>query len=348
MKQTVILGGYTKRGGAGIYRAAFDSATGELTEPTPLVSTIGSPTYLAVSKANFAYAVDAGQGVGGVATIDLNQTPAKVIAEVLVPGSSPAHISIDETRQLVFASNYHEGRVNVYKIQPDHTLVATDVAQHDNALHGPKPEQADGAHVHYAALTQDQRLAVVDLGIDQVSTYPVSAAGKLGEPTILKLPAGYGPRHLAFNSAHNIAYLLGELSSQVSVLPYDPATGAFTLGQTQSTIPADWHDFNGAAAIRISADNKFLYLSNRGHNSLNVYAISADGLSLSLIQQLPTEGDFPRDFALDLTESYVLAVNQKSDNGTLYRRDAATGLLTEIQKDIKTPEAVNVLFLNAD
>ncbi|WP_225048773.1 lactonase family protein [Lacticaseibacillus kribbianus] len=345
MKQTVILGGYTKRGGAGIYRAAFDSATGTLDTPTPLVSSIGSPTYLAVSAANFAYAVDAGKGVGGVATIDLNQTPAKVIDEVLVPGSSPAHISIDEKRQLVFASNYHEGRVNVYKIQPDHTLVETDVAQHDNALHGPKPEQADGAHVHFADLTQDGRLAVVDLGIDEVSTYPVSADGKLGTPAILKLAPGYGPRHLAFNSAHDVAYLLGELSSQVSVLAYDRTTGAYTLGQTQSTIPADWHEFNGAAAIRISADNKFLYVTNRGHNSLNVYAISEDGLTLTLLQQLSTEGDFPRDFALDLTESYLLAVNQKSDNGTLYRRDPATGLLTEVAKDIVTPEAVNVVFL---
>jgi 6-phosphogluconolactonase len=341
MKEIVLLGGYTRKTGQGIYRATFDSATGTLSTPTPYVTSLNSPTYLAVSKAGFAYAVAAGDGEGGVATIDLHQAPAVVLDRTLTPGGSPAHISIDETRQLVFASFYHDGRVNVYKIQADHTLTPVAVAVHTGK--GPRQEQ-DASHVHYAALAPDGRLAVVDLGNDTVASYPVADDGKLGKPATLHLPAGYGPRHLAFLPGHpDVAYLVGELSSQISVLDYQ--NGHFTLGETRSTIPADWTGFNGAAAIRISADGHFVYVSNRGYNGIAVFAVTANGQHLELIQQITTHGDFPRDFNLDLSQKYLLAVNQKSDNATLYRRDADSGKLTTLVADIPAPEAVNVTFL---
>ncbi|WP_204123054.1 lactonase family protein [Lacticaseibacillus mingshuiensis] len=342
MKQTVLLGGYTRHGGKGVYRAAFDSETGALSPFTPFITSLTSPTYMAVSSANIAYIVSAGDGEGGVAAFDLNGATPRLINSVLTPGGSPAHISLDEKRGLVFAAFYHDGRANVYKIGEDGGLTATDSVQH--AGNGPRPEQ-DEAHVHFAALTPDDRLALVDLGNDTVTTYPVDEAGKLGAPTILNTPKGYGPRHLVFNHKRPIAYLLGELSSNLTVMPYDATTGSFTMGQTVKTIPDDYTDFNGAAAIRLSSDDRFLYASNRGYNTIVVYAVSEDGLSLTEIQQISTEGDFPRDFDLDLSETYVLAVNQKTSNGTLYQRDAATGKLTLAAKDLETPEAVNVVFL---
>jgi len=342
MKETVLLGGYTRREGKGIYRATLDTEAATLSTPEAFITTLGSPTYLAVSKANALYAIDGVDKTGGLASFDLATTPATLLNTVLEPGSSPAHVSIDEARQFVFASNYHEGRINVYRINADKSLTAADSVTHDGK--GPRPEQ-EASHVHFADLTPDGRLAVVDLGNDTVTVYDVSDAGKLTLVSTLVVPEGYGPRHLVFNHGHNIAYLLGELSSQVSVLTYDQATGAFTLGDTLPTIPADWTAHNGAAAIRLTQDNKFLYVSNRGHNSITVYAVSDDGMHLTQIQQISTEGDFPRDFNLDPTEAFVLAVNQNSDNGTLYHRDAQTGLLTMIQKDIITPESTDVTFL---
>ncbi|MFD1484022.1 lactonase family protein [Lacticaseibacillus baoqingensis] len=342
MKEIVLLGGYTRKTGQGIYKATFDSDSGTLTTPTPYVTTLKSPTYLAVSKAGFAYAVAADDGKGGVATIDLHHTPGVVLDRSLAPGGSPAHISIDENRQLVFASFYHDGRVNVYQIQADHTLKPVAVAVHSG--HGPRPEQT-ASHVHYAALSPDGRLAVVDLGNDTVASYPVAADGKLGKPATLHLPAGYGPRHLAFLPGHDdIAYLVGELSSQISVLEYH--AGQFTLGETRRTIPADWTAHNGAAAIRISADGRFVYVSNRGYNGIAVFAVTANGQHLELVQQITTHGEFPRDFNLDLSQKYLLAVNQNTDNATLYRRDADSGKLTTLVADIPAPEAVNVTFLS--
>ncbi len=138
------------------------------------------------------------------------------------------------------------------------------------------------------------------------------------------------------------AYLVGELSSTVSVLDYDLTTGAFYLRQTVSTIPDDWTEHNGAAAIRISNDGRFVYVSNRGHNSLAVFEV-LDG-ELKLIQHLTTHGDFPRDFALDPTERFILVANQNTDNATLYTRDQETGLLACCQKDIPLPEGVCVYF----
>ena len=343
MKQKLLLGGYTRHGGAGIYTGTFDDTQGQLTAPQPYITDLGSPTYLAVSDDHILYAVDAEGDQGGVASYDLNVNPPKLINRVLQPGSSPAHISIDENRQLVYASNYHEGRINVYKINRDHSLTATDEIVHTG--NGPRPEQ-DGAHVHFAAVTPDfQRLAVADLGNDTLTTYTISDAGKLGDPVVFHADPGFGPRHIAFNHNNPVAYLLGELSSQVSILSHDAAAGSFELIATLPTIPEDYTDHNGAAAIRLSSDQRFLYVSNRGFNSLTVFAVSPDGRNLSQLQQISTAGDFPRDFNFDLTERYVLAVNQNTSNGTLYSRDSKTGLLTEEQRDIPTPEAVNVLFL---
>ena len=127
-------------------------------------------------------------------------------------------------------------------------------------------------------------------------------------------------------------------------MSYDETDGSFTQKQKVSTLPQDFDGENGGAAIRVSNDGRFLYASNRGHNSIAAFAIAEDGLSVETIQIISTEGDFPRDFALSPDGAYVVAANQNSDNLTLYRRDKENGLLTMIQKDVFAPEAVCVYF----
>ncbi|KRM12148.1 lactonase family protein [Paucilactobacillus suebicus] len=342
MFEKVLLGGYTHKNGEGVYVASFDSKTGHLTTPSAYIKKIGSPTYLAVSKDNYAYLIDDHADQSGVAAYELNSEEPRLINENIKVGTSPAHVMLDEQRQLIFASNYHMGKINVYRINQDKTISEIDEVVHQG--NGPRPEQ-ESSHVHFTALTPDRRVVAVDLGNDTLTTYDVTEEGKLKLVQTLELPDGYGPRHLVFNEKEPIAYLLGELSSQVSALKYNESDGSFSLVSSVSTIPTTWTAHNGAAAIRISNDQRFLYVSNRGFNSVTVFAINRDGLKLTEIQQISSEGDFPRDFNLDLTNNFILLVNQNTSNGTIYKRNSENGKLTLVEKNIVTPECVNVLFL---
>ena len=180
------------------------------------------------------------------------------------------------------------------------------------------------------------------MGTDEVTTYDVAEDGKIAPLNTYKCAAGAGARHIVFHHHYKIAYLICELNSTIEVLIYD-GVGHFEHLQTVSTLPEDFEGANGTAAIRLSADGKFLYGSNRGHDSLAVYKILADG-SLDLIQIVPTNGKNPRDFNITPDQNHIIAVHQDSDNATIFKRDAESGKLTEISHDFYVPEAVCVTF----
>lgn len=337
MQEKIFFGTYTRKSSQGVYQAILDTDKQTLSQPTPAIK-IGGPTCLRLTKAGSLLAVTAKEDQGGLSSY--SATDFTVNNAILHEGASPCYIGVDEARQLVYSANYHKGEIIVYRINPDQTLTQTDsVVVTGN---GPREEQ-DSAHVHYTDLTPDDRLTAVDLGSDRIYVYDVSDAGTLSQVSVLKMPAGYGPRHLVFAPNGQYAYLAGELSSQISTLQYDAANGSLTLLQTLPTIPADWTEHNGAAAIKMSSDGKFVYVSNRGYNSLAVFAVQTDH-QLKLVQQISTAGDFPRDFALDATEKFVVCANQNTDNVTLYSRNQTTGELTCLQKDVLVPEGVCVCF----
>ncbi|QFP79984.1 lactonase family protein [Latilactobacillus graminis] len=340
MTEQVLIGGYTRRVGKGIYRGIFDATTATVSDIQPYIK-LDNASYLAISKRNILYTVIKDGEQGGIAAYDLTQDSPTFLNAVLAVGAPPAYVAIDEERQLVYAANYHKGEILVYRIQADGRLALASTTVHEG--HGPRPEQAS-AHVHYTDLTPDKRLVVCDLGTDELTTYSVDDTGQLTQVATYKSTPGFGTRHLVFHPNHKTAYLLGELSSEVTVLEYHATDGSFTALNTYSMLPNDWHKANGGAAIRVSKDGNFLYASNRGYNSIVVYAISEDRRRLREIQQMSTDGEFPRDFNLSADDSFLLAVNQNSDNGTLYRRDAVTGLLSACQKGLSTPEGVCVLF----
>lgn len=338
MLEKMFLGTYTRRESKGIYSLVLDTDKEELVD-LELVTKETSPTYLARSKKGFTYSVTEVDGKGGASAYDSDFNFLNAVTE---EGAPLCYVAVDDARQFVYGANYHKGEVNVYKILEDGSLEATDAVFHDEPT-GPHENQ-NTSHVHYADLTPDDRLVVCDLGTDRVYTYDVSDEGKLTEVATYVAPAGTGPRHLVFHPETNYAYLFGELASTVIVLSYDGTTGEFEEQQVLSTLPEDFDAFNGGAAIRISSDGKFIYLSNRGHNSLAVFAVLEDGASLSFVQHVSTEGDHPRDFALDPTENFVICANQNTDNLTLYSRDPEEGTLTLIKKDIYAPECVCILF----
>ncbi|WP_172207651.1 lactonase family protein [Pseudolactococcus hodotermopsidis] len=333
MTDTLYFGTYTKKTSEGVYRANLDMKTGLLSN-LELVAKESNPTYLTFDKAGHLYTVGAENGEGGIAAFD---TDSKLLNHVVEAGAPLCYVAVDEARDLVYGANYHKGEVLVYKRATDGSLTLADKDVHTGS--GPHENQAT-PHVHFTDLTPDKYLVTCDLGTDEVITYDVTADGKLTKLATYTTALGAGPRHIAFHPTEKFAYLMNELNSTIEVLLYE-GVGRFSLFQTISTLPKDWTAFNGTAAIRVSSDGKFVYGSNRGHDSIVVYKIGADGM-LELSQLAPTNGKMPRDFILSSDENVLIAPHQDSDNVTTFFRDSNTGLLSEIQHDFVVPEAVCV------
>ena len=335
MTQTVYFGTYTRRESKGLYKADFDSNNGTLSNLT-LVAEEASPTYLAFDAAGHLYTVGAENGQGGIAAFDKD---FKLLNHVVEEGAPLCYVAVDEKRDLVYGANYHKGQVLVYKRLSDGSLELVDSDTHEGS--GPHENQAS-AHVHFTDLTPDQYLVTCDLGTDQVVTYDLSKDGKLKKLDTYTCEPGAGASHLVFHNYYKMAYLICELNSTIEVLIYD-GVGQFDHLQTISTLPEDFTGANGTAAIRLSADGKFLYGSNRGHDSIAVYKILKDG-SLELVEITPTNGKNPRDFNITPDQNYIIAVHQDSDNATVFKRDIESGKLTEVSHDFYVPESVCVTF----
>lgn len=343
MEEILYLGSYTKRLSKGVHQIVLDTEKKELRDYR-MIAEVDSPTYLDLSKnKDFMYTISNTDEGGGITSFKRNAAGTyDKIADSSTEGSAPCYISYDEDRKLLFTANYHGGFVTVYKENADGTLTVTDRAQHEgSSIH----ENQTKPHVHYTRLSPDKEfLLVCDLGTDRIYSYAVSDEGKLEEKARYQATPGTGPRHLVFHPNGKIVYLFGELSSDLEVLRYDEKNGSFALLQVIPTIPAEHTGFNGGADIRISADGKFVYASNRGHDSIVVYAVSENGEKLELVEYVPTEGKTPRDFNLDPSGKFVIAAHQDSDNLTLFERDASTGKLTLLQKDVYAPECVCVFY----
>lgn len=339
MLEKIFLGTYTRRKSKGIYSIVLDTEKEDLVDLS-LETKETSPTYLARSTDNNIYSVTSVGEKGGAAAYDKN---FNLLNTVTKNGAPLCYVAVDEARQLLYGANYHEGEVNVYKILDNGTLEATDSVVHDEPVGS--HENQDTPHAHYADLTPDGRLAVCDLGTDRVYTYDISKDGRLTEVSVYVAEDSTGPRHLDFHPNDQYAYLFGELDSTVTVLAYEAATGTFTEKQKVSTLPEGFDvSKNAGAAVHVTSDGRFVYLSNRGHDSIAVFSINEEGSQVTFVEHVPTEGNTPRDFAIDPTENFVVAANLDTDNLTLYQRDTETGKLKLIKKDIYAPEAVCVLF----
>lgn len=335
MSQSIYFGTYTKRESKGIYKAQFDPETGNLSN-LELVAAEPNPTFIAFSEKGNLYSVGAQDGKGGIASFTADFQPLNHVVE---EGAPLCYVSVDDKRQLVYGANYHKGQVLVYKIEGNGQLSLIDQDTHEGK--GPHENQAS-PHVHFADLTPDQYLITCDLGTDSLHTYEVSDQGKLTLLHHYQTAPGAGPRHLVFHPHHKIAYLINELNATIDVLFYD-GMGEFEHFQTVSTLPEDYDGQKWASAIKLSADGKFLYASNRAHNSIAVFEVIADG-SLKLIEIVPTDGLNPRDFTLSPDQHYLIAAHQDSPNATVFKRDPATGRLSSLSHDFYVPEAVCTVF----
>ncbi|ADQ60580.1 lactonase family protein [Lactobacillus delbrueckii subsp. lactis] len=332
----ILIGGYTKHESAGIYQFDFIGSGDQAhLEQRRNVVEVGGPTYFQ-KDGQFIFTIKNENGQGGIAAF----ANGKLVSQLLHEGASPAYIGINKEKKLLYTANYHTGVLAVISYDDQGQLTLLDQVKHENKALGPRPEQA-GAHPHYFDETPGGHLVSCDLGQDRVDFYGFDGQ-KLTHLASYQNEDGFGSRHLAFSPDGKYFYVAGELSSQVNAVKFDEENWIFRSLATYSTIPESWDQHNGAAAIRLSSDGKFLYVSNRGHDSIAVFAVLPDQ-ALKLVQRVSTFGEFPRDFNWDAEEKYVVAANQNSNNATLYQRQS-DGTLTPLEKDIAVPEGTRVLF----
>ena len=353
-KYLVYVGTYTDQGSRGIYAYRFDTSTGKLTS-LGLAAEAAEPSFLAVdSSGRFLYAVDEtltynGQPTGAVSAFAIQPATGKLslLNQVSSHDEGPAHITLDRTGKYALVSNYTLGSVAVFPVLKDGRLGgATSFVQHKGS--SVNPERQKGPHAHAIALSPDNRFAVVaDLGLDQLLVYGFDAAkGTLGaRPRTVKAAPGAGPRHLAFSADGRFFYVINELQSSVVAYAYNESTGALRELQTISTLPKGFGGNNTAAEIEIHPDGKFLFASNRGDDSVAVFAIDPATGTLTHVATAPTGGKTPRNFAVDPSGSWLLAANQDSDEIVVFRIDRKTGHLTATGEVLQAPSPACLKFV---
>lgn len=353
----VYIGTYTRTHGKGIYTFRFQPATGKLT-PVSLAAEVSSPAFLAVHpNGRFLYAASEHEGEDmpgknnsvSAYSIDPKTGALTFLNKVSSRGEGPAHISVDKLGKDLLVANYRSGSIALLPIQPDGRLSeATAFDQHHGS--GPDKVRQAGPHAHGGAFSPDDRFALVaEHGIDEVMIYRLDTEkGSLtpNDPPFFKTTPGAAPRHLAFHPDGKILYALNELGSSVTVFAYGANAGTLSRVQEITTLPAGFTGSNATAQLQLDRTGKFLYVSNRGSDTIAVFSIDPGTGMLTLVEHVPTQGKTPRDFALDPTSSFLFAANQNSDNIVLFRINPATGRLTPSGQILEqVPEPVCVVFV---
>jgi 6-phosphogluconolactonase len=340
--------------GKGIEAWSVDSETGAA-EPLGTVTGIDNPSYVKVSPDGtllaaveevdgwnegnaILYAID--RATGGLTY--LNKQPTR--------GSITCHFNFSPDGRFGAIANYStlpagtppDRGTAVYRVSKDGLSPVTGEAVHPG--HGPDPQRQERSHAHCALWSPDGRhLLVADLGLDGVMTYAFDD-GAISFKRKAGVPAGSGPRHLAFHPNGRHFYVVNELSSTLSSFAYEPADGALTLLHTESTLPEGGHPGNSGSALKVRPDGRFLYAGNRGHNSVARFAIGSDGVA-RLVGTTSTQGDWPRDFDIDKSGKVLAVGNQQSHDIRLFRI-GEDGDLTAFGQPIPSGGVTAIAFVN--
>jgi len=347
-----FVGTYTnKTESKGIYAFQFDVDTGKLSEKG-VAAPSSDPSWVAIHpNGKFAYAAnEAGkQSTITAFAIDANNAKLTQLNQVPAQGEDPCHLSFDKTGKYLFAANYSSGTVAVFPIQADGKLGEhTAVVKNAGEL-GPNKERQEGPHAHWVEATPNNKFVLVaDLGLDRILVYKLdSTKGTLtpNDPPAVKLAAGAGPRHGALSPSGKFLYVVSELNSTVTAYSFDVNTGDGKQIQVVSTLPGDYHGRNDTAEIIVHPSGKWLFASNRGHDSIAVFSIDrADG-TLHSAGNFPTGGKEPRHFAIDPSGHFLLAENQNTNNITVFKINYTTGALTHVAGVDGIPSPVCIAFL---
>lgn len=347
---TLYIGTYTTGTSGqseGIYIYKMDQLTGALTRTGSIRSE--NPSFLTIDPGRrFLYAVNETPN-GAVSSFRIDPATRELTSINQQPsaGADPCFVMVDQRGKSLLLANYTGGNVAVLPIKNDGSVgAAIDVKQHEGS--GPR-EQQKSAHAHCIKLDRANRFAVAaDLGSDKVMIYrfdPITGKLAPGQQPSATLHPGAGPRHLAFHPNGKYLYVINELDSSLTTFKYDALKGTLTAFETVSTLPRDFTGTSYCADIHVSKSGRFLYGSNRGHNSIVVFAIDPQTARLNLVEHVSTEGKWPRNFTLDPAGRFLLVANQHTDNVVVFRIDAQTGRLTPTGTGAQIPVPVCLQFL---
>jgi 6-phosphogluconolactonase len=349
----VYIGTYTKRSSEGIYAFRFDSTEGTLT-PAGLAAEAEQPSFLALHPdRRHLYAVHEveetdGEPTGTVSAFAIDGESGRLTWVNRQPsgGGAPCHLTVARSGRVVLAANYAGGSVAVLPVGDDGRLgAASHVAQHAGS--SAHPERQQGPHAHWAGFDPSGRFVLAsDLGIDQVVIYRLDqGSGRLTGNGQAHLPPGAGPRHVAFHPALPVAYVITELQSRLAVFEWDAEAGRLRAVQSVPTLPDGAREENKTAEVAVHPSGRFVYGSNRGHDSLAVFRVDEATGHLTPSGHVPTGGQAPRHFAIDPSGGWLVAANKESHALTVFRIDSETGDLTPVGEPMAIDSPVCVVFL---
>lgn len=351
----VYVGTYTNDGRSrGIHLVRMDEDTGALTLDG-LAGEATNPSFLVRAPGDrFVYAVNETteyQGAPSGSVSAFGRAPEGGALTVLgsqpTRGGAPCYVSLDRGGRFVLVANYVGGSVAVFPVRGDGGLgAATAFVQHVGR--GADPQRQSSPHAHCVMTDPANRFALVaDLGLDRIMVYAFDArAGTLSPSAVNEgvLAPGAGPRHFVFGRGGRVVYVVNELDSTITTMRYEPATGALATAQSIPSVNGPVDGRNAPGHVELHRSGRFLYMSNRGHDSIGVFAIDAERGTLRPVQAIATGGTWPRHFAIDPTGRYLYVANQRSDSVTSFRIDGESGRLAPTGQTLEIPAPVCVRF----
>lgn len=332
------IGTYTQEKSKGIYRFTLDPEAEEL-NGGDLIEEFQGPLYLDIQDDKL-YSLKQDGDTAGIATFEIADGELKFIDECLPEGENGCYLTASSDGKYMLDAVYDSGKVRLYKMD-EHGIVVERLDVFQVEGNGPH-ERQDHAHSHFVTETPDGKyFAAVDLGADKIVTFSIEEE-RLVVVAESKVAPGSGPRHLVFSDAGDYAYILTELSNEVIAAEYND--GAFSPIATYSLLPEDFTEHSQAAAIRKHPNGKYIYASNRGHNSIAVFEIKDNGKSLDRLQIESSNGNWPRDFNITPDGQYLVCAHEKSHNLVLFKINE-DGTITRLDSEIKVPEGIFVGFI---
>jgi 6-phosphogluconolactonase len=354
----VYFGTYTGGASRGIYVARLDAANGRLS-PAELAAETASPSYLAVSPGEqFLYAANEADHLkdypradaGAVSAFAVTKTSGQLtlLNQVFSGGSSPCYVSVDDTGKVLLAANYGDGTVRAFRLEENGAIGAAgdSIAR---VGHSVNPARQTSPHAHFICADPSDRFAIAcDLGTDEVIVFsldPQAAGLHPAKSASFKVPAGSGPRHLAFSPDGKFAHVINEMACTITTFAWDAQTGELKLVETVPVLPADVTVQPGFTAAEILAAGNHVYATIRGHDSVSAFVADPRSGRLGFLQNIPSGGKVPRGMGLDPTGHWLLVGNQGSDKVVEFSINAGSGGLSATGEELKIGSPVDIKFI---